>query len=382
MKMVEFKQEIEKAKALFKSQDYEETEKIYRNLIAELKTVSNPEPELQIEINQGMGDCLREQLYFEEAVPYYENILKLSKANKRALTGMADSYRGLKDWDKAMEYWFEVLKIDPNDYLITTRIADAYRKKSDFLNAEKYYLMSLELNQKNKFALMGLGDLYYKSKKYNKALEYWKQLLDINPKFINILTMVGNIYRTWNQYDKAIDYYQKALEIDRNNFYALYGIADSLRGKKRFRDAIKYWKKILSKEPNNDRILTRLGDCYIKIGKIDEAKVIYEQVLAGGVNKYSMIGLVRVFMFQKNWKDGGALALDYLTKYPNDPRVVVLLGKIHTENGEKEKASAVFEKYANLFTDMNDFTVKMAAISIEAFQNEAEDFSDEAHEEH
>lgn len=378
--MVDFKLEIEKAKSLFKSQDYEETEKIYRNLISELKSMKQPEPELVTEINQGMGDCLREQLYFEEAIPYYEGILKLNPVNKRAITGMADSYRGLKDWNKAMEYWFQVLKIDPNDYLITTRIADAYRKKSDFLNAEKYYLMSLELNQKNKFALMGLGDLYYKSKKYNKALEYWKQLLDINPKFINILTMVGNIYRTWNQYDKAIDYYQKALEIDRNNFYALYGIADSLRGKKRFRDAIKYWKKILSKEPNNDRILTRLGDCYIKIGKIDEAKVIYEQVLAGGVNKYSMIGLIRVFMFQKNWANASNLALEYLTKYPNDPRVIVLLGKTFTEMGESGKANEIFEKYSNLFTDKNDFVAKMAAVSIEATQNEADDFTDEEHE--
>lgn len=372
--MMNFVEELEKARSLYRQKEYEDSEKIFSSVMETLKASNIKDENLLIEAYQGVGDCLREQLYFEEAIPYYNDILKIAKDKKRAMTGLADSYRGLKDWDKAMEYWFTILKLDPKDYLITTRVADAYRKKNDFANSEKYYLMSLELNPKNKFALMGLGDLYYKHKKYNRALEYWKQLLDINPKFINILTMVGNIYRTWKQFDKAIDYYQKALEIDHNNFYALYGIADSLRGKKRFRDAIKYWKKILGKEPDNDRILTRLGDCYIKIGKVDEAEEVYRQVLKESSNKYAMIGLIRIHVDRKDWDKSTEMCSDYLGKFPNDTRVVLLLAKIYDDSGHKEKTMEVYEKYSSVFSDKKEFTSRLASSTIESFQNEIEEY--------
>jgi tetratricopeptide (TPR) repeat protein len=374
--MVDLKEQFEQAKSLFKQQDYEESEKIYTTILKEIRDNKPVDKNLEMDALQGVGDCLREQLYFEEAIPYYEDIIKLSKDNKKAMLGMADSYRGLKDWDKAMEFWFTLLKLDPHDYLVATRIADAYRKKNDFANSEKYYLISLDLNSKNKFALMGVGDLYYKHKKYNRALEYWKQLLEINPKFINILTMVGNIYRTWKQYDKAIDYYQKALEIDRNNFYALYGIADSLRGKKRFRDAIKYWKKILSKEPSNDRILTRLGDCYIKIGKVDDAEVIYHDVLKTSSNKYAMIGLIRIQIDKKDWENSITMCLEYLNKHPNDARLVLLLAKIYDDSGQKDKTMEVYDKYSSIFNDKKEFTSKLASSTIESFQNDIEEFTD------
>lgn len=381
---MEFQEDLEKARALLKEQDYEESEAIYKSLLSKAKESGSPE--LLMEATQGMGDCQREQLLFEEAIPFYQDILNKKPENKRALLGMADSYRGLKDWDKAMEYWFAILKLEPTDYLVITRIADAYRKKSDFTNAEKYYLNALDINPKNKFALMGLGDLYYKSKKYNRALEYWRQLLEINPKFINILTMVGNIYRTWKQYDKAIDYYQKALEIDRNNFYALYGIADSLRGKKRFRDAIKYWKKILLKNPSNDRILTRLGDCYLKIGKADEAEHIYQEVLEQNFNKYALIGMIRIQTDRRDFEKAISMCSEYLDKFPNDSRVVLLLAKIYEDSGQKEKTMEVYDKYSSVFTDKKEFTSRLASSTIESFQSEIEEYheheSEHGHEEH
>ncbi|MGA2141302.1 MAG: tetratricopeptide repeat protein, partial [Brevinematales bacterium] len=163
--MINIKEEFEKARDLYKQQEYEDTEKIYNNILSELKNTGEGESPEAIEALQGIGDCQREQLYFEEAIPYFKDILKIDGKNKKAILGIADSYRGLRDWDRALEYWFTVLKIDPNDFLVTTRIADAFRKKNDFVNAEKNYLMSLDLNSKNKFALMGLGDLYYKNKK-------------------------------------------------------------------------------------------------------------------------------------------------------------------------------------------------------------------------
>jgi len=378
--MINIKDEFEKARNLYKQQEYEETERVYNTILTELKSSGETNSPQVVEALQGIGDCQREQLYFEEAIPYFKDILKLDKNNKKALLGLADSYRGLKDWDKALEFWFEVLKIDPNDYLVTTRIADAYRKKNDYINAEKYYLMSLDMNPKNKFALMGIGDLYYKNKKFNKALEYWKTLLEINPKFINILTMVGNIYRTWKQFDKAIGYYQKAIEIDRNNFYALYGIADSLRGKKSFRDAIKYWKKILSKEPNNDRIQTRLADCYLKIGKIDEAEKIYLEVMATTSNKYTMIGLIRIHIERKEWDMAIDMSNDYLKKNPNDARVVLLLAKIYEDTGQREKTAEVYEKYSAVFNDKKEFTSKLASSTIESFQNDIGEYTEYDHE--
>ncbi len=170
--MEELRKLLEGAKKLYRSEDYEEAEEIYKDIAEKLEGQDNPEAvEIRVKALAGIGGCLREQLFFDEAIPYYEAAMKLDPENSKVLIGLADSYRGLKDWDKAMDFWKQALDLQPDDYLIITRIGDAYRKKMDFGNAEKYYLRALALNPRNKFALMGIGGLNYKHKKYDKALQ-------------------------------------------------------------------------------------------------------------------------------------------------------------------------------------------------------------------
>ncbi|OHD57856.1 MAG: hypothetical protein A2014_11380 [Spirochaetes bacterium GWF1_49_6] len=70
------------------------------------------------------------------------------------------------------------------------------------------------------------------------------------------------------------------------------------------------------------------------------------------------------------------LSREYLTRFPNDQRVVLLLAKIYEEWGQGDKALEVFELYNSVFKDKKEFMSRLASSTIEHFKSSIEELDE------
>jgi tetratricopeptide (TPR) repeat protein len=159
-------------------------------------------------------------------------------------------------------------------------------------------MKTLSLKKHNRYALIGLADLYHKQGKDALAIEYYEKALASGVTLIKILTIVGNLYYRLRDYENARIYYEKTLLQDPDNTYALYGLGNYYRWKSDYRRAIELWEKITVKHSGTVNMISRLGDAYRNTGQYDEAERIYRTNLADGYHKYSLAGLIKLYVLK------------------------------------------------------------------------------------
>lgn len=244
----------------------------------------------------GIGDTLRKEQRYDEAIIQYESCLSFHPGNNYALFGLADCHRALGHFNKAIDAWEEYLKHDESNVTVLTRVADAYRKIRDYQKSAEIYEQVLELDENNSYALIGLGHLHYDFKKYNEALVCWKTMEKRGGKNIDIrvLTSIGNCYRKLGEYESGIPYFEEAMEKQPGNFYAIFGMADCYRGLHETKKSLVYWNMILDQDPENKVILTRAGDAYRAMKAWDTAAIYYRKALDIAFDIYAAMGLALV----------------------------------------------------------------------------------------
>jgi len=151
--------------------------------------------------------------------------------------------------------------------------------------------------------------------------------------------------------DRAREYYEKALKLDQHNPYALYGMGNFYRWTRDYPRAIEFWERLLTKNEGTVNLLTRLGDAYRNVGRMDDAEKTYMGVLNRNYDKYAQLGLAKLRCLQGREEE----ALDafdlFCTNEGTDPKIVNDMCDLLTQSGRREAAvrfyAAVLSK-ANL----------------------------------
>jgi len=291
----------------------------------------------------GMGDAARKQGRYQEAIQYYETCLKSHPQNSYALFGLADSFKALRNYSKAIEIWEQYLAYDSKNITVLTRIADAYRKVKNLPKSRELYDKVLELEKDNPYALIGLGHLYFDFKEYEKALYYWERMIQTHPDSIDIrlLTSIGNCYRKLKAYRRGIEYFARALSMDENNFYALFGMADCYRGMNLHRESLNYWNRILANDPDNKVILTRAGDSYRAMGELDKAEELYRKALNIEFDAYAILGLALIAKAKGRHEEAIESLEHFLKNDPKNTRLYVEIADCYIHLGNTKKAAEV-----------------------------------------
>ncbi|WP_306601015.1 lipopolysaccharide assembly protein LapB [Geothrix sp. 21YS21S-2] len=269
------------------------------------------------------GDERRKARDYQAAVPYYARALELAPANRRAHLSLADAYRGLGETGKVIEILEHYLVTSPVDAEAHCRLADAHKKSRHRELAVAHYRRALALEPRNRFALMGLGDLHHKADEPAEALACWEPLLELNPAQVNVQTLVGNIHRKAQAFDRAAACYRLALAHDPGNTFAIFGLADSLRGLGRFEEARPFWEELLRRDPSQ-QVLTRAGDCFLRLGLLDRAQEMFERSLVSGFDKATLMGLAKVQRLGGEYDVAHQIYRQILERHPGDPRTLAL----------------------------------------------------------
>ncbi|BDU72725.1 tetratricopeptide repeat protein [Mesoterricola silvestris] len=269
------------------------------------------------------GDEHRKARDYQAAVPYYARALDIAPGNRRAHLSLADAYRGLGETGKVIEILERYLATSPVDAEAHCRLADAHKKARNRDAALAHYRSSLALDPRNRYALMGLGDLHHKADEPAEALACWEPLLAMIPTLVNVWTQVGNIHRKAQAFDRAEACYRTALDLEPGNGYAVFGMADCLRGLGRWEEALPLWEDLLRRDPDQ-QVLTRAGDCYLRLGLLDRAQEMYERSLVHGFDKATLLGLAKVQRLGGDYEVAHQIYRQILERHPGDARTLAL----------------------------------------------------------
>jgi pentatricopeptide repeat protein len=137
-----------------------------------------------------VGNIHRKQHSFEKAVDYFSAAIKIAPDNAYAIFGMADALRGLGRYEQAAPYWDDIVRMDPGNKHVLTRAGDCYFRLGDLDRAEELFQRSLETGH-DASALIGLSRVQRQRKQFDQAMGNYRRILERNPKDARTMALMG-----------------------------------------------------------------------------------------------------------------------------------------------------------------------------------------------
>ena len=125
---------------------------------------------------------LANQGNYQEAIPYYDNVLQQEPDNVNALYNKANALENLEEYEDALEYYDKALQIEPEDPYTLEANARINSILGRYEESIQYYDMMLEKDPNHFNALWGKGATLSNSGKYQEALVYFDKALEIEPE--------------------------------------------------------------------------------------------------------------------------------------------------------------------------------------------------------
>jgi len=234
------------------------------------------------------GLTIKRNMVWEDAVTLWDDTLKKSPSNVRAMVALGNAYMKLSDLDDAAKYYEEAATVSYRDRNVHFFNDSAYSLGMLYLfrgdlkharavierltkNVETNRTQILAgfykaLNDDTEGALRDYREVVGKTKGIDKVVVY---------------TLMGDAYRMRGQWDEAIKSYQKALSVDPSFSAAYYGAGASYMGKRDLSQAEEYFHKALFLDPYNVLALSDMADLLlIKKANPGEALNLAEKAVA------------------------------------------------------------------------------------------------------
>ncbi len=262
--------------------------------------------------------------------------------------------------------------------LILTRAQGAVISR-DFPTAARLYKQLLKDDPSNVDYLKELGSIYVKNGEDAKAIPYYEQIITFYPHYIDAMTSLGAIYRRLKRYEESIEILERAVDEGRQSADVNYNLGFTYREMGNWDDAIEAFSSVVSENPSDVLAYNHLGAIYLekkeyeksiaafKRGlQIDPNHPILNYNLARCFSKAKMYGdSIRCFENALKAKPGWVDAIkdfsNLLVKcqksqeasdlvkhsielYPNDTKLLSMLGRIYLEQYDFDSAEKTFKR--------------------------------------
>ena len=199
-------------------------------------------------------------------------------------------------------------------------------------------------------ALEALGFAYFDVEQYAEAKAALERAIELNPESAPAYEKIGHIhYRIGSPPQLAIDAYERAIAIDPhfdNPYYGLGILHATKTGQ--YDQAIEAFKRGLTANPGDPFLTASLGTTYARMGKIEEAIAILEQVIKLHPDEaFAQDWLSLLYLHQKRFDKAIASCRRELEIGENSESHR-LLGYIYDAQGLNDRAVAELERAVEL----------------------------------
>ncbi|MBK6966168.1 MAG: tetratricopeptide repeat protein [Bacteroidales bacterium] len=163
-----------------------------------------------------------------------------------------------------------------------------YTKATDILK-KVYDESSYEIN-------LRLGWLTYQSGLFSESIAYYNKAINLMP--LSIEARLGYVLpaSSAGNWDQVITRYNEILKLDPNHYTVNYRMGLIYYGRKDYQTAFRYFERIANLYPFDYDAILMLGWTDFQLGKLREAKVLFQKVLLNRPNDSSAtegLGLIK-----------------------------------------------------------------------------------------
>ena len=181
--------------------------------------------------------------------------------------------------------------------------------------------------------------------KYDAAYDAFTHCLTIDSAAAPVLYELSTFYIQMNRPAKAVEVLKKAVENDKGNFTYKMALASISRNLGMYGEAAEEFRELVRDYPGKKELNYYLADALTQAGEIGEAIDAYnalESVM--GMNEAISMQKYRLYKQLEKPKEAFKEIEKLAAKYPMNARFQIVLGDLHLENGEMDKALVAFQK--------------------------------------
>lgn len=172
--------------------------------------------------------------------------------------------------------------LNAQDYQVLEKaFSESYtlENEGNYSHAIELMKQQYENNQDMYEINLRLGWLTYLSGSFIESSAFYKKAVDLKP--MSIEAKFGYIYpaSALGNWEQVKNQYQKILEIDPKSTRANYYMGMIYYGKEDFQTAYKYFEQVVNLYPFEYDALIMLAWTNYKLGKLREAKILFNKVL-------------------------------------------------------------------------------------------------------
>ena len=206
--------QINRAKELLKSRQYEKAAEVLRQVIA-------LEPDSAV-AHSHLGIALLRVGHAREALASAQRAIELDPSYAFSYIVLGEANQAMNRFDEAIEAVRQAIRINPNYF-------DAYGVLGTLYGQTKRYEESLDafnnavrLDSKNADAYNGLGIAYYRLGRHEEGIRAVNEAVKLNSNFANAYTNLGNWYNELGRYEEAVEAFTNVIRIAPRFPYAYF----------------------------------------------------------------------------------------------------------------------------------------------------------------
>jgi tetratricopeptide (TPR) repeat protein len=308
----------------------------------------------------GLGASIGRQGRPNEALMYYEEVLKLNPKNSFALNCKGVLFYLLGMYEDALKHFNEVNNRFPNNVGslygigLTLINLNKYEKAINYIDkalirksndenllyakgailldlkrneeAIKYFNKVLKQRPNDVESLFGNGYANLKLKRNEEAIKYFNKVLKQKPNDVESLANKGVAYLLSNEYGIATRCFNEVLKQDQSHLTSLISNGYANLKLKRNEEAIKYFNKVLKQKPNHVFSLANKGLTHLILNEPDLADKCFNKVFeVDPNNKDSLFGKYIILLSLAKYED----AYIYFNKWlEQNPTNLIILDEI------------------------------------------------------
>jgi tetratricopeptide (TPR) repeat protein len=315
---------------------------------------------------------------YNNSVPYLEKLTKLYPMNLKYWIKLSKCYEKLNIYNKIIIVDEKIVELSPENVKSKRRLAENRFKKGKYSDALNMYSDLIRMDKIKDTDYPNIVTSSLKLKLKDKAVEYLNQYSSLKPNDANIWKELGELNFDLGNYTSSLTEYCKALNInpDIKGVYKNYSklvvikkwkvssiIAISEKAIKlkeydfdiysnlgdayirigNYKKAFINYQEAMKINPRHIIVFNKLAQCQIKINKIDDAIISYEQIIVLDTNTYNLKILGDLYN-SKNNKSEAVKNYKKFLKSNEDDRLATYVAMYEHEKGNHTEALKYFDK--------------------------------------
>jgi len=138
-----------------------------------------------------------------EAIPYFQEALRLSPDHLIALDNLGNAYRQQKQWEEARKVLERAVAVGPQDPEANYSLGMVFAQIDDSARAYEYLQRALKFRPAYPEALNNLGVLYLRAQRRNEAVASFEECIRVAPAFDQSYLNLARVYSIEGAPDKA-----------------------------------------------------------------------------------------------------------------------------------------------------------------------------------